>query len=105
MNTLLRRILTSNSLSRRLYYTARQAYHTRSVARRAGRYFLNADEFKGALSGEWGIALVDLRTADGLTIRPNYGDAYTLAEIFVNNCYARDLNLPPKPGRCRCRRL
>jgi len=99
MNTTVRRILTASSLSRRLYYAAREAYHARNDARRAGRYFLNADEFKIALAKHGGTALVDLRTADGLTItmRQNYGDATTLAEIFLDDCYVRDLTLPLNP--------
>lgn len=99
MNKTVRKLLTANSLSRRLYYAAREAYHTRNDARRAGRYFLNADEFKNALGTNGGTALVDLRTVDGLTItmRQNYGDATTLAEIFLKDCYVRDLTLPPNP--------
>src|SRR5271170_3023453 len=99
MNTTLRRILTASSLSRRLYYAAREAYHTRKEARRAGGYFLNADKFKAALYNQGGTALVDLRTKDGLTItmRQNYGDATTLAEIFLDDCYVRDLTLPDNP--------
>lgn len=99
MNVTIRRILTANRLSRLLYFAARQAYHTRRVARRAGRYFLNADEFKKAL-GAYGVAAqLDLRTADGLTItiRQNRGDAMTVAEIFLDDCYVRDLTLPPNP--------
>src|SRR5271154_2192535 len=79
MNTTIRRILTANSLSRRLYFAARQAYGIRRVERGAGRYFLNTDEFKSALRARGGTTLVDLRTTDGLTItmRRNYGDAMT----------------------------
>jgi FkbM family methyltransferase len=99
MNATIRRILTANSLSRRLYFAARQTYRIRQTARAAGRYFLNADEFKSALGAHGGTLLVDLRTADGLTItmRRNYGDAMTLAEIFLGNSYVRDLTLPPNP--------
>lgn len=99
MNTTVRRILTSNSPSRRLYKAARQAYRTRWAARDAGRYFLNANEFKSALGVNGGSASVDLRTADGLTItmRQNHGDAMTLAEIFLDNCYVRNLTLPHNP--------
>src|SRR5712692_7357055 len=99
MNDTIRRILTANSLSRRFYCAARQAYHIRRAARGAGRYFLNADEFKNALSAQGGTALVDLRTADGLTItmRQNYGDAMTVADIFLDNCYGRYLSLPDNP--------
>ena len=70
-----------------------------AAARGAGRYFLNADEFKNALRRTRGTEPVDLRTADGLTItiRQNYGDASTVAEIFLDDCYVRDLTLPPNP--------
>ncbi len=99
MNATVRRILTANSLSRRLYFAARQGYHLRMAVRGARRYFLNTDEFKTALRTPGGTALVDLRTADGLTItmRQNYGDASTLAEIFLDDCYVRDLTLPHSP--------
>lgn len=99
MNTTIRRILTANSLSRQLYFAARQAYRIRRSARGAERYFLNADEFKTALGSNVGTALVDLRTSDGLkiTMRQNYGDAMTLAEIFLDDCYGLDLNLPHNP--------
>jgi FkbM family methyltransferase len=99
MNATIRRILTANSLSRRLYCAARQAYRTRRVASGAGRYFLNADEVMSALRAQGGTTLVDLRTSDGLTItmRQNYGDAMTIAEIFLDDCYVRDLTLPPNP--------
>jgi FkbM family methyltransferase len=57
------------------------------------------DEFKSALNSQAGTTLVDLRTADGLTItmRKNYGDAMTLAEIFLDDCYARDVKIPDNP--------
>jgi len=99
MNSTIRRILTSNSLSRRLYCAAREAYQTRRVTRCAKRYFLNADEFKSALGAHGVTAPLDLRTVDGLTItiRQNYGDAMTVAEIFVGNCYGRELHLRPDP--------
>ena len=99
MNATIRRILTANSLSRRLYCAARQAYRMRRAARGAGRYFLNADEFKSALGAHGETALVDLRTADGLaiTMRRNLGDAMTLAEIFLDDCYVRGLTLPHNP--------
>jgi len=99
MNTTLRKILTANSLSRRFYFAARQAYRIRRAAWGARRYFLNADEFKGALGSYRGTALLDLRTVDGLkiTMRQNFGDALTLAEIFLDDCYIRELNLPPHP--------
>ena len=99
MNTTIRRILTANSLSRRIYCAARQRYNIHRAARGAGRYFLNADEFKRALRAHGGTALVDLRTVDGLTItmRQNYGDAMTLGDIFLDGCYVRDLTLADNP--------
>jgi len=99
MNATVRRILTANSLSRRLYFAARQEYGIRRAARGAERYFLNADEFKRALGANGDSALVNLRTVDGLiiTIRRNFGDATTLSEIFLDDCYGRYLNLPPNP--------
>jgi FkbM family methyltransferase len=99
MNTTIRKILTANSVSRRLYFAARQTYRMRQAARGAERYFLNADEFKSALRAHSSTTLVDLRTADGLTItmRRNYGDASTLSEIFLEDCYIRDLTIPPHP--------
>jgi FkbM family methyltransferase len=98
MNSTIRRILTANSLSRRLYFAARQAYRIRQTAKVAERCFLNADEFKSALASRGGTAEVDLRTVDGLkiTIRKNYADAMTIAEILVDD-YVRGLNLPKNP--------
>ena len=99
MNTIIRRILTANSLSRRLYFAARETYHTRRLARAAGQHFLNAEEFKRALGEHGKDMLVDLHTIDGLTItmRQNCGDAMTVGEIFLDNCYIRHLTLPDNP--------
>jgi FkbM family methyltransferase len=100
MNATIRRILTANSLSRQLYVAVRQAYHTRRLTRAAKGYFLNADEFRSALGTHGQTVLIDLRTVDGLTItmRRNYGDAITLGEIFLDDCYyLRDLTLPENP--------
>src|SRR5215470_11842219 len=98
MNSTIRRILTANSLSRRLYFAARQAYRISQTAKVAERCFLNADEFKSALGSSGGTEQVDLRTVDGLkiTIRKNYADAMTIAEILVDD-YVRGLNLPKNP--------
>jgi FkbM family methyltransferase len=99
MNTTIRRVLTANSLSRKLYFKARQAYRIHQTGKIAGRCFLNPDEFKNALGSQGEAGEVDLRTVDGLTItiRKNYGDAMTLAEILLDDFYVRDLNLPPNP--------
>jgi FkbM family methyltransferase len=74
-------------------------YRIRQLTKRAGRCFLNADEFKRSLNTQRGTGLVDLRTTDGLiiTIRQNYGDAMTVAEVFLSNSYVRNLTLPQNP--------
>src|SRR5262249_15979457 len=94
-----RRILTSNNLSRRLYFAARQTYRTRRTSRAAARYFLNANEFTNALGAQGKAALVDLRTADGLTItiRQNSAHAIPTVELFLANCYVHGLTLPENP--------
>lgn len=99
MNTTIRRILTASSVSRRLYFAARQAYNIRLTATVGGRCFLNVDDFKSALESRGGAPEVDLRTADGLTItiRRNHGDAMTVAEIFTDDNYVRRVKLPHSP--------
>jgi FkbM family methyltransferase len=99
MNGTIRRILTATDVSRRIYCAAREAYHTRRVDRGARRYFVNAHQFKEALHAQSLTSSVDLRTVDGLTItiRQNYGDAMTVAEIFLDDCYIHDLSVPPDP--------
>jgi FkbM family methyltransferase len=74
-------------------------YRIRRTEMGVGRYFLNVDEFKSALRAHGSTKLVELHTADGLTItiRQNFGDAMTIADIFVDDCYIRDLQLPPNP--------
>ena len=96
MNPTIRRILTSNSLSRNFYFAARQAYRTRWLEKGAERHFLNADELKNALHAHGRTGLIDLHTTDGLTItiRNNSGDAMTVSELFVSDCYIRDLLVP-----------
>lgn len=46
-----------------------------------------------------GTGTLDLHTVDGLTItiRRNYGDALTVAEIYLDDCYVRNLTLPRNP--------
>src|SRR5688572_30152588 len=105
MNTTLRRILTANGLSRRIYFAARDtyhAYHTRPFVKAAERYFVNADEFKSALSARGGKVrpeLLELHTTDGLriTMRRSYSDAITVAEVLLTDCYIRGLTLPTNP--------
>jgi len=69
------------------------------MARTAGGYFRDADEYKSALRSYVGMGLLELRTADGLTItiRRNFGDASVLAEVFLEDCYIQDLALSPNP--------
>jgi FkbM family methyltransferase len=99
MNPTIRRIATGNKFTRHLYFAARQAYGIHRASKGAERYFLNVDDFKKALGSQAGTALVDLRTADGLkiTMRQNCGDAMTLAEIFLQDCYGLSLNLSQSP--------
>ena len=99
MNATIRRILTSTSLSRRFYFAARQRYRSGQLARAAGRYFVNANDFKSALNAQGETSLIDLRTVDGLTItiRKNHGDAVTVAEIFLGDGYLFKLALPQNP--------
>lgn len=99
MNATIRKILTTNNVSRRIYCAAREVYHIRRINRAARRYFVNAHQFNEALHAKSVTSSVDLRTIDGLTItiRQNYGDAMTIAEIFLDDCYIRDLSVPPNP--------
>lgn len=99
MNTSLRKILTGNAVSGRLYCAARQAYHVHRFTKCGGEYFLNADEFSKALRAQGQNGWLDLHTADGLTItlRRNYGDAMTVAEIFLYDCYAGKVKLSSSP--------
>lgn len=100
MNATVRRVLTANVLSRRLYFAARQAYRIRQTAKSASRDFVNADDFRSALRAQGATELIDLQTADGITItiRKNFGDAMTIAEIFGgDDGYVRELSLPDHP--------
>src|SRR5580698_1280064 len=99
MNNTLRKVLTSTGLSRRIYCAAREEYHARRVSRGTERYFLNADQFRYALRAHGVTEPLELRAKDGLRIliRPNYGDAMTIAEIFLDDCYGRKLALSPNP--------
>lgn len=99
MNPTIRRILTSTPVSARIYFGIRQAYRMHGVSRGAERIFENVGDFKKALHAEGGRESVDLRTKDGLTItiRQNFGDALTVAEMFTDNCYISGITLPPNP--------
>src|SRR6185437_7139255 len=93
----IRKFLKTNSLSRQIYVAARHAYKVHWVARGAGRYFLNSNDYKKALYAYGETPLVDLRTADGLTVTigQNYSDAMTIAEVLLRHCYDRHVKLPP----------
>ncbi len=99
MNATIRRILTANSLSRRFYFAARQMYRIRLTAISARNCFVNGDDFKKALMAHGSTELVDLHTPDGLTItiRQNYADAMTVAEIFMTDSYTHGMNLSQNP--------
>ena len=100
MNATMRRILTANRVSRRLYFAVRQTYRIHQTAKSADRHFVNGDDFRSALRAHDSNELVDLHTADGLTItiRRNYGYAMTVAEIFGGgDCYVRDVRLSDNP--------
>jgi len=60
---------------------------------------MNAHEFANALGTPRTTGTLDLYTADGLTItiRRNYSDAMTVAEIFLDHCYGRGLTLASNP--------
>jgi len=99
MNATIRRVLTSTNVSRRIYFAARQMYRIRQTAISARHCFVNGADFKKALMAQGSTELVDLRTPDGLviTIRQNYADAMTVAEIFLSDSYTRGMKLPASP--------
>ena len=83
---------------RNVYWRARRRYHRQRLLGAARGYFLNCDDFDAALRLEDG-QLVEINTKDGLslTIRRNYMDAVILAEVFLDNCYVRYMDLPAEP--------
>ncbi|HTZ58183.1 MAG TPA: FkbM family methyltransferase [Acidobacteriaceae bacterium] len=99
MKPLVRKLLTSNRLSRRIYHAARQEYRTRQIARKAKDYFVNFADFKRALRSASGFGPMELRTKDGLTItiRGTRGEAVTVAEVLLEDLYVRHTKLPPNP--------
>jgi FkbM family methyltransferase len=74
-------------------------YRIRQTAFSARHCFINGADFKKALMAHGSTELVDLHTRDGLviTIRQNYADAMTVAEIFLSDSYTRGMNLPDRP--------
>ena len=98
MNILIRQLFLGTPVTRTLYFRARQAYHNRRMYRAAHGYFVNLRDYGRALK-PGGEGTVELRTKDGLvlTIRRNSMDAQIVAEIFLDNCYVRDLILGDRP--------
>lgn len=98
MNTAVRRFFAGTPILRRVYTTARSAYHRRRLVNKARTFIVNVDAYRDALRREDG-RIVDLTTNDGLviTIRRNYMDASILGEVFLDNCYVRGLSLPERP--------
>lgn len=64
----------------------------------ARHYFDNSDDYLNALDSDDG-KVVDLHARDGLTlsIRRNYMDAAIVGEVFLDQCYVRELKLPARP--------
>jgi len=81
-----------------IYSTARSEYHDQRIRRIAKSQIVNLDDYLEALKMEDG-KLVDIHMRDGLkiTLRRDRMDAVVVAEIFFDNCYLRDLSLPPNP--------
>lgn len=98
VHTAIRRACQSVPVLRNVYCGARRIYHRKRLEGTARGYFINYDDFDGALRLEDG-RLIEINTKDGLsvTIRRNYMDAVILAEVFLDNCYVRYIDLPPEP--------
>lgn len=98
MNMTFRRLIQGTPILRNCYVTARDAYHVRRMGRAARGNFANVQHYRQALQ-PGGEGTVDIRTMDGLvlTVRKGSMDAENVAEIFLDNCYVRDLLLPDRP--------
>ena len=98
MNMAVRRFFLTNPILRQTYLTTRKVYHHRRMVKGAQAFIEDIDEYRKALRSEDG-KLVNVHTKDGLTItiRRNCMDATILAEIFLDNCYARGLSLTSQP--------
>jgi FkbM family methyltransferase len=98
MNSIVRRFFQSTPVLKHAYSSLRSEYHAQRIGRIARTQVLNLDDYKKALKLHDG-ELVEIRMKDGLriTLRRDYMDAAILAEIFFDNCYVRDLSLPPSP--------
>ena len=98
MNAAVRRIFQSTPVLKSVYSRARSEYRYHRIMRVAKGRIVNLAEYGRALKLEDG-KVVDIRMKDGLkiTLRRDHMDAEILAEIFFENCYVRDLALPPNP--------
>lgn len=98
MNMTVRRFLQRTPVVRDLYGIARTKYQRRRLSKSARTYFTDPDRFLTAWDSEGGET-VNVGTKDGLifSIRQNHMDAVILAEIFLDDCYVRGLQLPALP--------
>jgi len=98
MNMAIRQFFKRTPVLRDVYRIARAKYQRRRLAKSAGMYFTDLDRFLTAWDREDG-QIVDLKTKDGLilSIRQNHMDAAILAEVFLDNCYVKGLQLPERP--------
>lgn len=98
MNMAVRQFFKRTPVLRDVYRIARTKYQRRRLSKSAGTYFIDLDRFLAAWDREDGQT-VDLETKDGLifSIRQNHMDAAILAEIFLDNCYIKGLQLPDLP--------
>jgi len=98
MNATVRRFFQGTPFLKGLYSRARSEYNHHRIMRVAKGHIVNLAEFGRALKLEDG-KVVEIRMKDGLniTLRRDHMDAGIVAEIFFDNCYVRDLSLPPNP--------
>jgi FkbM family methyltransferase len=98
MNAAVRRFFQGTPFLKGIYSRARSEYNYRRIMRVAKGHIVNLAEYGRALKSEDG-KVVDIRMKDGLniTLRRDHMDAGIVAEIFFDNCYVRDLSLPPNP--------
>lgn len=98
MNAAVRRFFQRTPFLKGIYSRARSEYNYRRIMRVAKGHIVNLAEYGRALKLEDG-KVVEIRMKDGLNIalRRDHMDAGIVAEIFFDNCYVRDLFLPPNP--------
>lgn len=98
MNMSIRRFFLSIPGLSNVYRMSRKAYHSRRFRKSAKKFFTNEKAFWEAITLEDGKT-VDLFMKNGLivTVRRNHADASILSEVFLDNCYVRDIHLRPHP--------